>query len=122
MFKIGTTYTRDQIHAVVGGSKQAYIPTLNGSVVAVCVKTDLNPRAPRELLCGVGPIIAKTGALLASTPHKVPVFIKKAVNVWEYMGLYRPAASYTSGPRFNAMVAASGRLPSDVSVAIEMLP
>ena len=122
MFKIGTTYTRDEIHAAVGGSKQAYIPTLNGAVTAVCVKTDLNPRAPRELLCGVGPVIAKTGAMLASSSHKVPVFIKKEVNQWEYVGLYRAAASYTSGPRFNAMVAGSGRSPSDVSVAIEMAP
>ena len=120
MFKIGTTYTRDEIHAEVGGSKQAYIPTLNGSVVAVCVKTDLNPRAPRELLCGTGPVIGKTGALLASTSFKVPVFLKKQANRWEYVGLYQPVGAYTSGPRFNAMVAGSGRPPGDVSIAIEM--
>lgn len=80
MFTIGTTYTRDEIHAAVGGSKQSYIPTVDGSVVAVCVKPGLNPRAPRELLCGTGPVIAKTGALLAATPHQVPVFIKRGVN------------------------------------------
>ena len=120
MFKIGQTYTRDQIHDAVGGSKQAYIATVKGSVVAVCVKSTLNPRAPRELLCGVGPIIAKTGAILAATTQLVPIFIKKEVNVWEYMGMYRPMASHTSGSRFATMVSGSGRLPADVSVAIEM--
>jgi len=122
MFKIGATYTRDQIHSSVGGSKQAYIPTLNGSVVAICVQLNLNPGAPRELLCGIGPVIAKSAQLLASTAHKVPVFVKKDVNQWEYTGLYRPIASHTSGPRFNAMLAGSGRPPSDVSLAIEMSP
>ena len=122
MFKIGQTYTRDQIHDAVGGSKQAYIATVKGSVVAVCVKSTLNPRAPRELLCGVGPIIAKTGAILAATTQLVPIFIKKEVNVWEYMGMYRPMASHTSGSRFTTMVSGSGRLPADVSVAIEMAP
>ena len=122
MFKTGTTYTRDQIHAAVGGSKQAYIPTLNGSVVAVCLKPSLNPRAPREVLCGTGPVIAKTGAMLAATTHRVPFFMKKGVNEWEYVGLYRAVASHTSGPKFNAMVAGSGRSPNDVSVAIEMAP
>jgi len=64
--------------------------------------------------------MAKTGAMLAAASHKVPVFIKKGVNAWQYMGLYRPAASYRSGPEFNAMVAGSGRSHDDVSIAVEM--
>jgi hypothetical protein len=122
MFKKGTRYTRDEIHAAVGGSKQWYIPTVNGSIVAVCVTPKLNPRAPRELLCGRGPVIAKTGAILAATTRKVPVFMKRGVNQWEFAGFFRTVGSHTSGPRFNAMVAGSGRLPSDVSVAIELAP
>ena len=120
MFKVGNFYTRDEIHAEVGGSKQAYIPTLNCSVVAVCVKRDLNPRAPRELLCGVGPVIAKTGAWLALTKGKVPVFVKQSVNNWKYMGSHRVVGSYASGPRFRAMLVGSGRLQKDVSLAIEL--
>lgn len=34
MFRIGTEYTRDEIHAQVGGSKQSYLPTVGGEVAA----------------------------------------------------------------------------------------
>lgn len=119
-FELEATYTRDQIHAVVGGSKRSAIPTLNGAVVALCIRTDLNAKAPREFLCGVGPVRVKAANLLASTTGRVPVFIKTNVNQWDYKGLFCVAASYRSGPRFDAMVAGSGRLLSSVSVAIEL--
>ena len=119
-FELEATYTRDQIHAVVGGSKRSAIPTLNGAVAALCIRTDLNAKAPREFLCGVGPVRVKAANLLASTTGRVPVFIKTNVNQWDYKGLFCVAASYRSGPRFDAMVAGSGRLLSSVSVAIEL--
>lgn len=119
-FELGVTYTRDQIHAAVGGSTQSAIPTLNGTVVALCIKADLNAKAPREFLCGVGPVRIKAANLLASTKGKVPVFTKTNVNQWNYEGLFSVAASHRSGPRFDAMVAGSGRSLSSVSVAIEL--
>lgn len=119
-FELEAAYTRDQIHAVVGGSKRSAIPTLNGAVVALCIRTDLNAKAPREFLCGVGPVRVKAANLLASTTGRVPVFIKTNVNQWDYKGLFCVAASHRSGPRFDAMVAGSGRLLSSVSVAIEL--
>lgn len=119
-FKLGTTYTRDEIHAAVGGSKISAIPTLNDAVVALCIRTDLNAKAPREILCGTGPVMAKAGNILASTRGKVPVFLKKKVNQWEYKGLFRVVASYRAGPRFDAMVAGSGRSLSSVSIAVEL--
>jgi len=122
LFIIGATYTREQVHAALGGSTQACIPTRNGLVLSICVTPKLNPRAPRELLCGVGPIMAKTGAMLAASSYRVPFFIKRRINEWEYMGLYRTVASYASGSRFNEMVTGSGRSPDDVSIAIELQP
>lgn len=119
-FELGATYTRDQIHAAVGGSKRSAIPTLNGAVVALCIRMDLNAKAPREFLCGVGSVRVKAANLLASTQCRVPVFIKTNVNQWAYKGLFCIAASHRSGPRFDAMVAGSGRLLSSVSVAIEL--
>ncbi len=119
-FELGVTYTRDQIHAAVGGSTQSAIPTLNGTVVALCIRADLNAKAPREFLCGVGPVRIKAANLLASTKGKVPVFTKTNVNQWNYEGLFSVAASHRSGPRFDAMVAGSGRSLSSVSVAIEL--
>ena len=67
-------------------------------------------------------MMAKTGAMLAASTYKVPFFIKRRVNEWEYMGLYRSAASYASGARFSEMVTGSGRAPNDVSMAIELQP
>ena len=119
-FTFGVTYTRNEIYAALGGSKRSAIPTVNGVVVAVCIRTDLNANAPAEFLCGAGPTMVKTGNLLASTAGKFPVFIKQRVNHWQYRGLYRVAASHRVGPIFDAMVVRSGRSPSSVSVAIEL--
>ena len=115
MFIVGREYTRDEIHAKVGGSKQSYLPTKNGAVVAACLTCDLNPRAPQVILCGRGARIQPTGELLARQPYAIPVFLKRDVNRWEYQGLFKPAGSYTSGPEFNGYVAGSGRPPAEVS-------
>ena len=120
MFEIGAEYTRDDIHAQCGGSKQAYLPTVTGKVVAVCVKPELNPRAPQVILCGQGPRIAAAGALLAKQAGVVPVFIKRGVKRWEYRGLMRVLAAYTDGPHFENLVAGSGRNPREVSMIVEM--
>jgi len=120
MFTIGSEYTRDEIHEHLGGSKQAYLPTVSGHVVAVCVKPDLNPRAPNVVLCGNGPIIASAGAALAEQHEPLPVFIKRATNRWEFQGMLKVIASYTSGTQFDALVAGSGRDPSNVSRAIQL--
>jgi hypothetical protein len=50
MFEIGGEYTRDDIHAHCGGSKQAYLPTVAGKVVDICVKPELNPIAAQVIL------------------------------------------------------------------------
>lgn len=119
-FKFGAVYTRNEIHAAVGGSKRSAIPTFNDAVVALCIRADLNAKAPGEFLCGAGPVMAKAGKLLASTTANMPVFIKRKVNQWEYKGLFGVVASHISGPRFDAMVAESGRSLSSVSIAVEL--
>lgn len=120
MFQIGHEYTRDQIHGHLGGSKQSYLPTVLGHVVAACLKPELNPRAPNVVLCGNGPIIASAGVVLTSQHDPVPVFIKRATNRWEYQGKFKVIAAHPSGPQFEALVAGSGRNPSDVSLAIQL--
>jgi len=120
MFKIGSEYTRDEIHGHLGGSKQSYLPTVAGSVVAACVKPEMNPRAPNVVLCGNGPIIRSAGLTLARQYDPLPVFIKRGTNRWEYQGKFKVIASHSSGPTFEALVANSGRNPSDVSLAIQL--
>lgn len=63
MFEAGREYTRDEIHAYCGGSKQSYLPTKNGAVVAACLTHALNPRAPQVILCGRGARIEPAGQL-----------------------------------------------------------
>ncbi len=120
MFTVGEEYTRDEIHHHLGGSKQAYLPTVSGNVVAICVTTTLNPRAPNVILCGRGPKISASGLALAAQQHSVPLFIKQGVNRWLYRGQFKAKASYSSGPVFSSMVAGSGRSESEVSLAIEL--
>ena len=120
MFVIGTEYTRDEINQHVGGSKQSFLPTVAGQVVAACLKIKLNPRAPNVILCGRGPIIESAGVALSTQHTPLPVFIKRATNRWEYQDTFKVASSFSSGPQFSALVAGSGRNPTDVTLAIQM--
>ena len=120
MFTIGSEYTRDEIHENLGGSKQSYLPTVAGTVVAACLTPELNPRAPNIVLCGRGPVIAAAGAALAKQTQPVPVFVKRGTNRWEFRGRLKVVGAYSSGPQFSALVAGSGRQASDVSLAIQL--
>lgn len=122
LFNIGSDYTRDEIYAIVGGSKQTYLPTKEGVVVAACLKIDLNPRAPNVVLCGNGKLIARAGDLLANQRTDVPVFLKRAVNHWEYQGKFTVASSHTTGTEFENLIAGSRRDPSTVSRVILLQP
>jgi hypothetical protein len=57
---------------------------------------------------------------LARQREPLPVFIKRATNRWEYQGKFKVIASHSSGSHFEALVANSGRNPSDVSLAIQL--
>lgn len=118
MFKEGFEYTRDDIHSQFGGSKQSYLPTKGGLVVAACLTKDLNSRAPQVILCGRGPIIESSGAMLASQGGSIPVFLKRAVNRWEFQGRFRVKVSFTAGREFDDLIMHSGRSASDLSRAI----
>jgi hypothetical protein len=88
MFKMGYNYTRDQIHDVVGGGIQDFLPHKNGQVVCGCFRRDTNPNAPDVILPGNGPDIQKWAKVFREQKYPVPVFIKKESNVWEYVGNY----------------------------------
>jgi hypothetical protein len=88
MFVIGERYTRDQIHEALGGSKQSYLPNVNGRVVAGCFTLEANPGAPDEILPGEGEEIERSAEMFARQGDAVPVFMKKSVNQWEYVGDY----------------------------------
>lgn len=95
-FVLGETYTRDEIHDQLGGSKQAYLPVSNGRVVCGCFNPlpAMNPNAPEEILFGEEydtPIIDETALQVfqqGQAGEAIPVFLKRKVNGWEYVGEY----------------------------------
>ncbi len=121
MFIVGNEYSRDDINAQLGGSKELFLPHKSGIVLAACLRIKKNPRAPTVILCGKGPQREAAAAMLVRQASAIPVFIKRDGG-WRYVGNYRPIASHTSGPEFESRIAGSGRDRSDVSRVIIMEP
>ena len=88
-FELGCNYTRSEIHAALGGSMQSYLPTVGRRVVCGAFTRHLNPEVPNVVLAGIGPTIERSAEIFARQSTSVPVFVKKIVNVWEYVGEYR---------------------------------
>lgn len=88
MFEYGRGYTRSQIHDLIGGGLQDYLPHTSGRVVCGCFRKDTNPKAPEVVLPGNGPRIMKWARVFREQKQAVPIFIKKGVNSWEYVGDY----------------------------------
>lgn len=90
-FVRGRRYTRDEIHDVVGGSKEEFLPHVNGTVVCGCFDPAKNPAAPNVVLPGntVGRMRWAEAFYEQQTP--VPCFLKRETNAWEYVGDFRVA-------------------------------
>ena len=114
----GQCFTRRDIAALFGGNARAFLPRVNGGdIVAGCFDPEMNPRVPYEILvhnapnailnarrfleqCREGMRQTDTGNLesgICNTPLGVPVFLRRAPNVWEYVGRHR-AVRYTEDP------------------------
>src|SRR5579872_6404241 len=87
-FVLGQQYSRRQIADELGGGLQEYLPHSNGHVVCACVTPSLNPGAPHVVLPGTEHII-RWGRVFAGQRHRIPVFLKRRSNAWEYAGLFR---------------------------------
>ena len=96
MFEIGSTYTRKEINAQLGGSTRACLLQSKGSVVGICYVPQMNPQAPRAIVVGHSPQKEKAAQQLAGQPTAVPVFAKKAANVYEHLGSFK-GESYAAG-------------------------
>lgn len=107
MFKFESEYTRSEIHAAIGGSMQACLLTKDSHVVGVCFVRKKNPEGPKIILVGHGPQKERAAEALAKQAEAVPVFAKKAVDRWEYLGSYK-GEKYAPSP-IPQYVESSGR-------------
>ena len=99
---VGQVMTRRDIAALFGGNARAFLPRVSGGDVAAgCFDPAKNPRAPAEVLVHSAPNALLAARRFVEQSRKrqgaVPVFLRLAPNVWEYIGRFR-AVRYTTDP------------------------
>jgi hypothetical protein len=88
-FALGQKYSRKEISAALGGSEVEYLPTDNKRVVCGCFTLEHNPEAPDIVIPGTGRVIQKEAKIFCGQDYPIPIFIKRRVNEWEYVGDYK---------------------------------
>ncbi|QNM94720.1 DUF6697 family protein [Chitinimonas koreensis] len=121
MFELGKDYTREDIHIQCGGNKQAFLPMHKGKVVAACLRPDLNPQAPDVVLCNGGGAARAAGRVLAKQTDPIPVFIRREIDRWRYVGHYAPADSLTAPADCQPYVKGSGFTTGQISRVIKLV-
>jgi 5-methylcytosine-specific restriction protein A len=126
VFVEGESYTRDFIHAQLGGEKVSYLPQKGGRIVCGCFSPDLDPEAPYEILVGgtdedgtEGPIVKKA-RMLSRQEGSIPVFLKRATKEWMYDGHYRVKRLIEDRDYIERKQRRAGR--SDVVLALVLEP
>lgn len=119
-FELGRAYTRQEIHDALGGSIQAFLPTLGGKVLAVCIDLAMNPKAPDRILVGTKPQVAATADILAQQPGEVPVFVKRRSSEWVYRGDFRVAEVCRDPEQLVEAARAAGR--DNLHMWIDLVP
>lgn len=90
--QVGTVHSWDELRRRFNWDSDKhgyYLPEKNGRIVCACLRADLNPSAPWEILVGREVAHLRKAELLAREPLPIPVFIKLAVDEWEYWGQFR---------------------------------
>ncbi|KVU97538.1 hypothetical protein WK75_00300 [Burkholderia ubonensis] len=120
MFEMNKNYTREFIHTACGGSKQAFLPTKNGKVVAACLRTDLNPHAPDVIICDGSASARAAARTLANQGGAIPVFIKVETDAFRFVGLFVVSESLTIPLDYQQLVRNSGFTTGQVSRVLKM--
>jgi hypothetical protein len=80
--------TREELaHLLAGGDD--YIRTKNNEVRGLVLRRDMNPDLPEAVAFGKGPRVEARARLLLDSRKVVPVYVKRRVGEWEYIGLFR---------------------------------
>jgi hypothetical protein len=89
VFPLGNKYSRKEISKLVGGSEIDFLPTEDKQVVCGCVTRGHNPEAPDVIIPGTGKVIEREAKIFCEQDYPIPIFIKRRVNEWEYVGHYK---------------------------------
>jgi hypothetical protein len=89
--RLGDTFSRAEIRALLGGSVRETFPHVDGHVVAGCFHPGYHPYAPFVVLPGWGPGIRRWAELLADEGEAIPCFLMRGASAWEYVGRFRVA-------------------------------
>lgn len=81
-------FTTEEVARLLAGG-YSFIRTKNNIVLGLAITYDKNPEGPEVIVVGRGPILEKKALLLEEQKCHVPVYVKKAVNCWIYLGKYR---------------------------------
>jgi len=117
-FEKGSVYTRGQIHAAVGGSARAALPTRGGKVVCACLTREKNPRAPAEMVIGGTDRAVRLARAFAASGEAVPVFVRTRRGGWEYTGDRRVRTVIEDPGALLALVAEGA--PPDIAAALQL--
>lgn len=90
--EFGAEYTRQELHARLGGGLHDVLPHVRGRVVCGCFDVRRNPHAPFVVLPGFGPGIERWAHVFATQREAVPCFLRRPGKRWEYVGDYRVRA------------------------------
>ena len=120
MFETGKEYSREEIHRVTGGCKQAFLPVKGGKVVAARLRQDLNPFAPDVIVCDGSAAARAAGRTLSRQSNPIPVFIRTATDRFRYVGEYVTDESLTAPVDYAKYVENSGFTPGQISRVIKM--
>jgi GMP synthase-like glutamine amidotransferase len=107
--ELGRCYSREEIHHMLGGEIQNYLPMSNGRIVAGCFKGDMNPLAPEFVYPGTGSRIEERARLIARSGHAIPIFMKRGNKSFEFVGHYRCTGISTSATDLRDAAQRSGR-------------
>lgn len=86
--RLSKTITTQELAKLTAGGDD-YIRTKLNVVKGLALRMDLNPDAPDAVVFGKGPRVEGRARLFLESGAVVPAYVKRGVNKWEYLGLFR---------------------------------
>lgn len=110
-FRKGTIYTHADLIEAFGGEVKGgiFLPSREGRIVCGCITTEMNPEAPECILIGDKGRVVARAEKMAEQGGAIPIFVKRAVNQWEYRGVYDFVRMSRKPADFKALAAEAGR-------------